>query len=207
MPTVQVRVNTINTNVKQGKYDAIQITGFDRTNHRGFVKKFFSTKKGTSTATKAAEAAYGLNKDDWCEIIMDDSEFENVISIKKIADPDGGAAPPANAGGRRSAAGPGNPTGVGSSAKMTKAEWAEKDRKKEAAIARNSSLKAAVEFMKVIGKVAKKDNVDLVLDVARRFEDYLLIDNKQPGDEQGVAEPPAPSDANVHQEEDDDIPF
>ena len=204
---LQIRINTINANAKQGSYDAVEITGFDLQNNRGFKKKFFATKKDGS-ATKNAETAYLLNKDDWCEITLDDTSYKNVQTIKQISAPAGAeSAPPAQSGGggKRSSG------GGGGSDKMSKAEWAEKDRKKEAAIARNSSLKAAVEFMKVVGKVAKKDNVELCLDVARKFEDFLLVDNKQPGDEQVMdtageekAMGSAPTTPPV---EDDDIPF
>ena len=217
MPTVQVRVNTINPDAKQGDYDAVEITGFDQTNNRGFKKKFFSTKKGTSIATKAAEAAYGLNKDDWCEITMDDSTYQNVQSIRKIDPPSGAAAPPAGSGGGSR---PTSSAGASGSDKMTKAEWAEKDAKKDAAIARNSALKSAVELMKVVGKIKGKDTVKLVLDVAGRFEEYLNPPSREPGDEEpetpGRTTSPSGTTLDTTQtegpvnppvEEDDDIPF
>ena len=212
MPTVQVRVNTINPDAKQGDYDAVEITGFDQTNNRGFKKKFFSTKKGTSIATKAAEAAYGLNKDDWCEITMDDSSFQNVQSIRKIDPPSGAAAPTAGGGGGKPS------TGGGSSDKMTKAEWAEKDAKKDAAIARNSALKSAVELMKVVGKVKGKSTVQVVLDVAAQFEEYLNPPAREPGDEDeetpgrttspsGTTLDTTQTEGPVNSPQDDDIPF
>jgi len=206
---LQIRINTINANAKQGSYDAVEITGFDLQNNRGFKKKFFATKKDGS-ATKNAETAYTLNKEDWCEITLDDTSYKNVQTIKKIAAPAGAdSAPPAQSGG--SGGGGKKSYSGGSSDKMSKAEWAEKDRKKEAAIARNSALKAAVEFMKVVGKTAKKNNVEITLDVARKFEDFLLVDNKQPGDEQAVetetGSEGGPGRDNTPPVEDDDIPF
>ena len=211
MPTtVKVRVNTINADAKQGSYDAVEITGFDLDNNRGFKKKFFATKKDGS-ATKNAETAYTLNKDDWCEITLDDTKFNNVQTIKPIAAPAGAENVAPSQGGGAAGAKYSNKGKGGGGNQMSKEECAEKDRKKEAAIARNSSLKAAVEFMKVVGKVAKKDNVELTLDVARKFEAYLTIDDKEPGDEQGIdvaAEAKAVSSApDTAPVEDDDIPF
>ena len=213
MPTtVKVRVNTVQ-DAKQGTYDAVEITGFDLDNNRGFKKKFFATKKDGS-ATKNAETAYTLNKDEWCEITLDDTKYNNVQTIKPIAAP-AGAEDVAPSGGGGAAGAKYSNKGKGGGNGMTKEEWAEKDRKKEAAIARNSSLKAAVEFMKVVGKVsnkvAKKSNVEICLDVARKFEDYLTVDD-QPGSDPANRElnnddAPAPTDADVPADQDDDIPF
>lgn len=202
MPSnVQVKVNTVQP-ITRGNFNLIEVTGYDHTNNKGFKKSFFEEKKGGGR-TKAAEVADTLTKDDWVEFVLDDTSYANVQTLKKIAEPAGGGGAPSQGGGG------GRSSGGGGGDKMSKAEWAEKDRKREASIARNSSLKAAVEFMKVMGKVPKKDNVELCLDVARRFEDYLSLDNKQPGDEQGEDEAP-PSTSGEDQTgatQDDDIPF
>lgn len=206
MPTkVNVRVNSITHTTQLSKagddLNYVVITGFDETNNKGFKKQFFATTKA-GEATKPAEMADTLNKDDWVEITMDDTSYKNVMTIKKIPSPAGAQAP------NRSNTGA---SGGGGGGGMTKAEWAAKDARKEAAISRNSALKAAVEFMKIVGKVKGKDNVDLTLDVARRFEDFLTAEAREPGDDRDIdvntETLPNGNIVNLPVEEDEEIPF
>jgi hypothetical protein len=168
--TVQVRVKNVNANAKQGSYDAVEITGYDATNSKGFKKKFFATKKDGS-ATKNAETAYTLNENDWCEITMDDTSYKNVQTIKKIAQPAGVTAPPANSGGGRKG-GYNNP-------------------QKDASIARSVALKAAVDF---VGGSDSAD-VETVIEHAKAFEAYLL--DKDVNDPRPDSDPAEGSDDAV----------
>lgn len=198
MPTkVNVRVNTIQHTTQQSQagntLNYIEITGFNETDNKGFKKRFFSTKKD-GTATKNAETADSLNKDDWIEIVLDDTSYHNVQTLKKIAAP-ANASAPSQAG---------QPVGVGTVAgnKMSKGDWAAKDKAKNASIARSVALKAAVDFL----NPAENGPQD-VIDMAVEFEGYLLNGRRSPGDE-AVTKETAPNGNTITTPvEDDDIPF
>lgn len=199
MPTkVNVRVNTIQhtsqVSAAGNTLNYVEITGFNETESKGFKKRFFSTKKD-GTATKNAETADTLNKDDWIEIVLDDTSYHNVQTLRKIAAP-ANATAPSQAG---------QPVGVGTVAgnKMSKADWALKDKAKNESIARSVALKAAVDFMAGAGET----DADVVIDKAVEFEAYLLNGRRQPGDENTVTETAANGNTVTTPVEDDDIPF
>jgi hypothetical protein len=192
----------------------MEMTGYDHTNNRGFKKLFFETKKDGGL-TKNAELAQTLQKDDWVEVTMDDSSYKNVQTIRKIAEPAGGAAAAASGPAPSSGGGGGND-------RMSKAEWALKDAKKELSMARHKAIEASAIIAG--GKGISKAVVDSIEKLAPRLTAYILTGDfagevveptlpkketpadKEPGDEQGTdtgaaAGAPGPSP------EDDDIPF
>jgi hypothetical protein len=202
MPTkLQVKVNTV-THTEQNGYNYVQVTGLDHTNNKGFKKRFFATKKDGS-ATKNAETADSLSKDDWVEFTLDDTSYKNVQSLKKIGAPaDAGSVPSqgGNSGGGRSS---------GGSDKMSKADWAAKDANKERSMARHKALVVATDYCIAAGLKKGKDNVAGILDVAARFEEYLNPSSKQPGDEKATVTTTASVATEVETTpvQDDDIPF
>jgi len=199
MPTkVNVRINTVQhtsqVSSTGNNLNYVEITGYNETDGKGFKKRFFATKKD-GTATKNAETADALNKDDWCEIVLDDTSYKNVQTLKKIAAPANATAP--------------EQTGTTSASntvanKMSKADWAKKDSAKNESIARSVALKAAVDFMAGSGET----DSEVVIDKAVEFEAYLLNGRRSPGDET-VREVTEHGNVIVNptQEEDEDIPF
>ena len=199
MPTkVNVRINTVQhtSQVSSAGHNLnyVEITGYNETDGKGFKKRFFATKKD-GTATKNAETADALNKDDWAEFMLDDTSYNNVQTLKKIAAP-ANATAPAQAGS--------TPAPAGGAPKMSKADWAVKDQAKNESIARSVALKAAVDFMSGNGET----DSEVVIDKAVEFEAYLLNGRRSPGDET-VREVTEHGNVIVNptQEEDEDIPF
>jgi len=169
MPSiVNVKVSNVGTIVR-GDKNMVEINGYDLTNNKGFKKAFFETKRDGGR-TKNAEISDGLSQGDFMEVTMDDTSWANVQFIKKIAEPAGGASAPDMG---KAPAGSGNPTGGGSD-KMSKAEWAAKDAKKETGVARSVALKAASHIAASSGKGATKAIVDSMEKLAYRMEAYLL---------------------------------
>ena len=215
MPTnVTVKVNTIQP-ITRGAFNLIEITGYDHTNNKGFKKSFFEEKKGGGR-TKAAELADTLVKDDWVEFVLDDTSYANVQTLKKTAEPAGGDSVPSQGGGgggqRPGVFGAGAP-----SDKMSKAEWAEKDRKKDVAMARSVAVKAAVAMTYSTGKMTA-GIVKALEKLTLRIEAYLLKgdfdacladDPKEPGDdrEEDTPKPSTSGEDQTGQGPDDDIPF
>lgn len=203
MPTkVNVKINTVQhtTFVSNAgnTLNYVEATGFNATDNKGFKKRCFATKKD-GTATKNAETLDALNQDDWAEFTLDDTSYQNIQTVRKIQEPAGMSIPSQK---------PTHTAGKGG-ARTYKA-----DPKKTQSIARSVALKAAVEYG--IGRGLKKgdDNVASILDVARRFEEYLNPTDIPEVDGE-VREPlknggsitnptPNPTPAPV---EDDDIPF
>ena len=213
MPSkVNVKVNNVTHTTKTARSGAVlnyvKLTGFNATDNKGFSKEFFATKKDGS-ATKSAETADTLNQDDWVEITMDDTSYKNVQSIRPIQAPaDAGSVP-------SQASQPVRNTGGGGSDRMSKAEWAEKDAKKEISINRSSALKQAVVLAASNSKGGTKANVDSIEKLTKRFFDYLMT-----GDFDGKAEelskisetpalktPAVTPDVVDPSNDDDDIPF
>jgi hypothetical protein len=198
----------------------LEITGYDHTNRRGFKKLVFETKKGTDTITKNAEVANTLKQDDWVEITMDDSSYKNVQSIKRIGQPADGDVPSQGGGGGGTS--PGTSQRNHSSDKMSKAEWAAKDAKKEMGVARSVALKAAVSAVSADGKGFTKVKLEQIKKMIDGFTSFLLNGDfegkpevptpqvpadKQPGDDQN-SEPPAVDAPEIPEgPQDDDIPF
>jgi hypothetical protein len=205
----------------------LELTGYDNTNRRGFKKLFFETKKDGGL-TKNAETANTLKQDDWVEITMDDTSYKNVQSIKRIQEPAGSDVPsqgdsnPSRGGGGGSSRGSGSGSSSASD-KMSKAEWAAKDAKKELGVARSVALKAAVESVSADGKGFTTAKMKQVVKAADSFTSFLLngdfegkpelakpepppappvVTDRAPGDDQ-PGSPTAADDTPI----DDDIPF
>jgi hypothetical protein len=225
MPTnVNVKVNTVGQ-VVRGQFNMVEINGYDHNNNRPFKKAFFETKKDGGL-TKNAEIANSLQPDEWICITLDDTSYHNVQSIRKIAEPQGGSAAAASApvGDAPPAYRPAGGGGGGASDKMSKADWAEKDRKKEVSVNRSVALKAAAALF--TGKGATKAIVNSLEKLAFRMEAYLALGSfdeqvpaNVPAEAPAPPTPPAPekvydestgpepTDVKVAAGEDDDIPF
>ena len=189
MPTqVEVKV-TSKGQVVRGEFNMIEIKGYDHTNNKNFTKAFFETKRDGSL-TKNAEIANTLVQNDWITITLDDTSYHNVQSIRKTGEPVGGAA--AAAAAPAPAAGGG--TRANSSDKMSKAEWAEKDRKKAVSVARSVAVKAAAQMCSGTAAAPSKKLVDTLEKLAYRMEAYLMkgaFDAELDPDE--PVAPPAPA--------------
>jgi hypothetical protein len=197
----------------------VEITGYDATNSKGFKKRFFATKQD-GTATVNAEIADGLNKDDWAEIVVDDTEWQNVQFLKKIAQPEGLTAPDQGGGGGGGSAQLGGGGGGGTSDKMSKEDWAAKQRKEQISIARSVALKASVTACAADSKSVTKAKMEQIEKMADLFYNFLMGGdfNKKPADNiihnvPDKIKPPADVPGDVDGEErppvhdDDDIPF
>jgi hypothetical protein len=184
--TCQVKVNTVKhttQNSKKGvQLNYVEITGYDATNSKGFKKRFFATKQD-GAATVNAEIADGLNKDDWAEIVVDDTEWQNVQFLKKIAQPEGLTAPDQPGGGGTPSGSP-RAGGGGAADKMSKEEWAAKDRKKEIGVARSVALKASVTACAADGAKVTTAKMATIEKLADKFYNFLMGGdfNKKPAD-------------------------
>lgn len=202
--TIKVKIKSIEPSTR-GKFNGLEVSGYDATNNKGYKQfTFETTQKGD--LTKVAEALQGVGAGDWIEIDQDDTKYKNITSVKKCAEPEGGAP----------AGGSGNSGGGGGNDRMSKAEWAEKDRKKEVSISRQSALKHAVAAVAGDGKAFTKASATSLEKLALRFEAFLMT-----GDFDGtieapvVKEDPRPKDDVKNPDDDsgpttpqdDDIPF
>jgi hypothetical protein len=208
-----VKCNVPGTTTRGGK-NMIEITGYDHTNNRGFKKLIFSEKQGGG-ATVLSGVADTIQKDDWLEMTLDDTQYTNITHMKKISEPAGGNSVPDSTQGQSS-------SGGGKKSNLTKEEWALKDAKKELSMARHKAIEASAIIAG--GKGISKAVVESIQKLADRFTAYILtgdfnasvvvpelekpvaqtdntpaVDNKEPGDEQGAGGKPEPGD--------DDIPF
>jgi hypothetical protein len=202
MPSiVNVKVSNVGTIVR-GDKNMVEINGYDLTNNKGFKKAFFETKRDGGR-TKNAEISDGLSQGDFIEVTMDDTSWANVQFIKKIAEPAGGASAP-DMGSK--------PSGGGGSDKMSKAEWAAKDKAKELSMARHKALQTSAAFCAIHDKTATGAAVKAMEKLAFRMEAYLLkgdfdaeLDASEPTP--APAEEPQPKQDADPSTPDDDIPF
>jgi len=201
MPSAKVKVSevahTTITSASGMDLNYVVLKGYDDTNSKGFSKRFFATKKDGSP-TKNAEIADGLQPNDWVDVVMDDSSYHNVQTIKKISEPAGGSAPDQTS---YKAAGSSNPSGAGSS----KGGARSGDQ-----LNRATALEAAVKC------VTSSDNggsADTVIDLAFKFEQFIIYGAAKPTmtyDQSGgeTTKPePDPNLEDVDGPSDDDIPF
>lgn len=94
--TITVKVNTIEDTVL-GDYNYKELKGYDSTNNKNITKRFFAEKKNGGP-TQAAMVADTCAQGDWVDLILDDSSYHNVQSMKKVGEPAGGAGPSADTG-------------------------------------------------------------------------------------------------------------
>jgi hypothetical protein len=148
-----------------------------------------------------------LKQDDWVEVTMDDTSYKNVQSIRIIAEP-AGQNVPSQAGGEQSGGGApaaGGGTRANSSDKMSKAEWAAKDTKKELGVARSVALKAAVAAVSSDGKGFTGGKMKQIVKMAGGFTSFLLNGDFEGKPEADVpAPPPPPPVAGPNKEPGDD---
>lgn len=210
-----VRITTVGEIEKTSKagknLQYVQITGYCHDTKKGFKKQFFATTQD-GKATKMAEQAYGFSKGDWVNITMDDSSFKNVTQILAADQPADFDESMTQGGGGNSGGGGGyqkKSYGGGGKNQMSKEEWAAKDAKKEASIARSVALKEAVNLMGVVGVKKGDNNVDRALSIAKEFVLFLTNTSE-------TAEPASPPANNRPADQtpagdpgpgDDDIPF
>lgn len=211
MPTtINVKVNTVQPTTR-GNYNMIEITGYDHTNNRGFKKAFFEEKKAGGR-TAIALISDTLKQDDWVEIVIDDTTYKNIQTMKQIGEP-AGADVPTQAGG---GGGGGNPAGNSGGGGTTKRG----NYRTVGALNREVALSSAVKMFS--GEKATKGTISSLEKLAIRMEAFLVKgDFDAEVDEVVVPPPPVadpppvaqpdntpPIDNNpAPQVEDDDIPF
>jgi hypothetical protein len=205
--TIKVKVKAIE-NSTRGKFNGLEVSGYDATNNKGYKQfTFETTQKGD--LTKVAEALQNVGAGDWIEIEQDDTKYKNITKVSKCAEPAGGS--PSGGGGSNSGGG-----GAGGNDRMSKAEWAEKDRKKEVSISRQSALKHAVAAMG--DAKLTKATAEAIEKLAHRFEAFLMTGDfngtvDTPEKTKPVEKDPRPTDAREPGDDtpvtpaDDDIPF
>jgi hypothetical protein len=121
----------------------VYISGRNTADNSGYQTRTFAQYKGK--ATKTAEALDALNAGDYVLLnLKQNGKFLNLQSVVVLTETppadtsDGGSAP---SGAPKSTGG-----GYQKKGSMSKAEWAAKDAKKEASIARSVALKEAVNL-------------------------------------------------------------
>lgn len=209
--TITVKVSEVGSTVR-GDFNMVEIKGQDCANGKNVTKTCFETTK-SGDLTKNAQIAQNLSGGDFVEMLLDDSSYKNLKTIKKVSAPAGGMASPSSGGGSSRGSYSG---GGGSSDKMSKAEWAEKDRKKEVSMARHKAIQCSVEMLPE-GPPTKKV-IDSMEKLAYRIEAYILKGDfnaeldAEP--EPAVAQTGNDDDpgntgegSDVPSPEDDDIPF
>jgi len=193
MPSiVKVRVSSVeHTTItsKAGKdLNYIVLKGFDEGANKGFKKQFFATKND-GTPTKSAMTADSLSPNDWVEITLDDSSWQNVQSMRTIGAPSGATAPDQAAYQEKAASRP--------------AKGGGKTFRTVAQLNREVALSQSVRL--VVGKAVKiKD----MISVATKLEDFLVNGVGVP---ETKTETPPPAEPEIPETpvtpSDDDIPF
>jgi hypothetical protein len=202
MPTkVKVRVSSVDhttvTSAKGFELNYVVLKGFDEGANKGFKKQFFATKKDGSP-TVNAQTADQLAPNDWVELTLDDTSYQNVQTLRKINAPDGATAPDQNVYQEKVAS---RPTG-GKSPKAFRTV---------PQLNREVALDHAIKM--VIAKLTEKKNLIVT---AVKFEDYLVngVGVPDPKIQSKTSPPPevhndqsgnTPEDTNPNAE--DDIPF
>jgi hypothetical protein len=203
MPTkVKVRVSNVDhttvTSAKGFELNYVVLKGFDEGNNKGFKKQFFATKKDGSP-TVNAQTADGLAPNDWVELTLDDTSYQNVQTIRKINAPDGATAPDQAAYQEKTAA---RTTGGGKNPKAFRSV---------PQLNREVALDHAVKML--IAKIISKAGL---IATATKLEDYLVngVGQPEPKYQSETMPPPAPEETTPEDEpeargtiDDDDIPF
>ena len=168
-----IKITSIN-NAKMGTFDAKEIVGNKIEDGSEWSKSFFANNR--KLAGELEEFGVGDN----CNVKMKQNEknpkFWDIIGFEEVSEAmlekvreGGGYKGGGNTGGgaKKAYAGGGKAKGGND---MTKEEWAAKDAKKEAAIARSVALKAAIDF---VGGKAKMTEEKLI-ESAAKFMPFLL---------------------------------
>ena len=175
MPTtVTLRVSGVDHTTVRDKNGVdrnyVVLKGYDETNKRGFKKNIFATTK-TGEPTQNALNTDSLVANDWVELMLDDSQWENVQTVKKIGTPAGATAPSQTTFNEKAAAAPAKSTGG-------------KSFRTPSQLNREVALRFSTEL--VCGKVVKIGNI---ITMSVRLEDYLV---------NGVGQPTIKTDRNAH---------
>jgi len=183
----------------------VYIKGRNTADDSGFQTRTFAEYKGN--ATKTAEALYGCKNGDYVELGMKkNGKYLNLDTVTKLDEEAPENTKPQESKGKSSGgSGSGYSGGGGGSNKMSKAEWAAKDAKKEASIARSVALKEAVN----VALAQQVFDTDEIIDISVAFEGYLLKGRRTVGDEPATENVPTNtgSDDTPPDHGDDDIPF
>jgi hypothetical protein len=205
MPTkVKVRVSSVDhttvTSAKGFELNYVVLKGFDEGANKGFKKQFFATKKD-GTPTVNAQTADQLAPNDWVELTLDDTSYQNVQTLRKINAPDGATAPDQVSYQEKTSS---RSTGGGKSPKAFRTV---------PQLNREVALDHAIKM--VIAKLTTQKNL---ITMAVKLEDYLVngVGVPDPKIQSETMPPPGnetPSDApdpDSHPGpavDDDDIPF
>jgi hypothetical protein len=204
MSVIEVSIKSVIEDTR-GKYEGATITGYNKTDDKGFKQFVFSSGQGK----ELYDCAMDLNGGDVAEITMEKKgSYENITKIVKIGS-GGGQQSRGGGGGGGSDKAPSN--------KMSKAEWAAKDLAKERSITRQSALKAAVVACSADGGGVTKKKIEQIEKITKRFAAYLLMGDfdaiqsvpaipEPPTTDSETPAPPADQDTPPGPQ-DDDIPF
>lgn len=206
MAEIIVSINTAKDG-SRGQYEGFEITGKDETNNRGFKQFMFKTTQGGEN-TKQFALCKDLKRGDRVSFttVTNAKGYEDIVDAKVLSL--GPAAGGSGGGGKKSYGG-----GGGGKGGMSKAEWAAKDAKKEASIARSVALKCAIDCYTAPGKEITAAKMKQLEDLTGRFQSFLIT-----GDFDGkLPEPEAPADTPAEPQTqpgdpgpgagEDDIPF
>ena len=166
-----IKLTDIDTNEKIGNNDAVKIVGERLDGGGEWSRKIFSDNR----ELRKQLGEFGIG-DDVEVSLTQKGKFWNVTSITK---PSAELIEKVKNSGSNSNYGPKNSSSGG----MSKEEWAAKDIKTQASIARSVALKAAIEFR---GGTAKMTEEKLI-DSAKKFMPFLMGDDLPSAD---ALEPP-----------------
>ena len=171
-----IKLTDIDTNEKIGNNDAVKITGKRLDGEGEWSRKIFSDNK----ELRKQLGEFGIG-DDIEVSLTQKGKFWNVTSITR---PSAELIEKVKNGG--SNYGPKNYSSEGGGAKSggtSKEEWAAKDIKTQASIARSVALKAAIEFRGDAPKMTEEK----LIDFAKKFMPFLMGDDLSSAD---ALEPP-----------------
>ena len=174
-----IKLTKIDHDADMGGYDAIEVTGKRLDDGKTWSKPFFANNN--ELINQLNDFSIGEEVNVMMEQNKKNKKFWNIVAFKEMTDADREKlANPQRGGGTTHSS-----KGSAGSDKMTKAEWAEKDRVKTIAIARAVALKAAVENLKE-GAPAKA-----IMKRADELLPYLFEENHIQGGDSDSLDPPA----------------
>jgi len=176
-----ITLTKIDKDADMGGYDAIEITGKRLDNNKTWSKPFFANN--SELENKLSDFTVGEDVNVVMEQGKKNPKFWNIVDFKEVSEEEREMAKTPYDPSASKKSGSSKGTGGGGSDKMSKAEWAEKDRVKSLAIARAVALKAAVDNTKV-GTTATA-----IFVMADSLLPYLLGEEKIQGGDDGLNPP------------------
>jgi hypothetical protein len=171
-----IKLTKIDNDAEISGYDAIEVTGKQLDNGKTWSKSFFANNG------KLVDALEEFGVGEEINVVMEKKgKFWNIKDFKEMTPSDydqleGKSTGSTSKGGGKSGA-------TAKSNAMSKEEWAEKDRKTAARIARAVALKAAVDNLKE-GATVKA--------ITKRADELLeYLENDSPFKEDDALDPPA----------------